>query len=69
MNSLECLDGSLTHNHLRSPQEIREACREIRQSWSPEERARRRRLAETKQVGLLLTCTDLSHCFRTVAAG
>lgn len=67
MSSLNCLEAPVIMEETQSPEAILKACRTIRESWSAEERARRQRLAEQKQVGLLLRSVGLAEYLR--AAG
>ena len=67
MSSLDCLEATKITEETRSPEAIREVSRTIREAWSPEERARRQRLAETKQVGLFLNCIGAVQYVRTAS--
>ena len=68
MSSLLCPESPSVENQDLSKRSLAEACREVRQSWSPQERARRKQVAEMKQVGLLLNSIDVTTFLTAVAA-
>jgi len=67
MSSLVCLEQPSTEERL-TKNSLANACREVRRSWSQEERARRKQVAEMKQIGLLLNTVDMSTFVKAVAA-
>ncbi len=69
MSTLICPETPSTEEQHLSKRSLAEACREVRSSWSTQERARRKQVAEMKQVGLLLNTIDMTTFLSAVAAG
>ena len=55
-------------NETTTQASLQEACRAIRQNWTPEERARRQKLAEVKQLGLLLNTVDFTTVLQAIVS-
>lgn len=68
MSPLVCLETPSTEEQQLTKRSLAQACREVRRNWSSEERARRKQVAEIKQIGLLLNTIDMSTFLRAVAA-
>ncbi|WDI41804.1 hypothetical protein [Bremerella sp. P1] len=68
MSSLVCLESPSTNEQRLTKRSLAQACRQVRQSWSTEERARRKQVAEMKQIGLLLNTIDMTTFIQAVAA-
>lgn len=68
MSPLVCLETPSTEEQQLTKRSLAQACREVRRNWSSEERARRKQVAEMKQIGLLLNTIDMSTFLRAVAA-
>ncbi|MBA2115395.1 hypothetical protein [Bremerella alba] len=68
MSSLVCPESPSTEEQRLTNRSLAEACREVRRSWSTKERARRKQLAEMKQVGLLLNTINMNTFLKAVAA-
>lgn len=68
MSSTACLEAPVKiQSSEPSRQEIADACRAIRKTWSRDQRTRRKQLADVKQVGLLLNTVDLSSFYQKLA--
>ncbi|MFN3148491.1 hypothetical protein [Bremerella sp.] len=67
MSSLVCLESPSTEQQPIAQRSIADACREVRRSWSTQERARRKQVAEMKQIGLLLNTIDMTTFLKAVA--
>lgn len=68
MSSLVCIESPSTEELQDTKRSLAAACREVRRSWSTEERARRKQVAEMKQIGLLLNTIDMTTFLQAVAA-
>ncbi|QDU75728.1 hypothetical protein Pan97_27700 [Bremerella volcania] len=68
MSTLVCLESPSTEEQHVTKRSLAEACREVRRSWSTQERTRRKQVAEMKQIGLLLNTIDMTTFLQAVAA-
>ncbi|PQO25707.1 hypothetical protein C5Y96_23100 [Blastopirellula marina] len=68
MSPLVCLESPSTEEQQQTKCSLTQACRDVRRSWSREERARRKQVAEMKQIGLLLNTIDMTTFLKAVAA-
>lgn len=69
MSPLVCLESPSTEEQPLTKRSLAQACRDVRRTWSSEERARRKQVAEMKQIGLLLNTIDMTTFLKAVAAG
>ncbi|MEW4565575.1 hypothetical protein AB1K70_23810 [Bremerella sp. JC770] len=68
MSSVVCLEKPSTKKPINTKQSLAKACRDVRRCWSSEERARRKQVAEMKQLGLLLNTIDMTTFLKAVDA-
>lgn len=68
MSPLVCIESPSTKEEQITKRSLAAACREVRNNWSTEERARRKKVAEMKQIGLLLNTIDMTTFLQAVAA-
>lgn len=58
MSMMICETAPVSETAMMPQDTVAEACREVRCGWSSEERLRRKKIAEVKQLGLLLNTVD-----------
>lgn len=68
MSSLVCLESPSTEVQPLTQRSLEKARREVRSSWSTQERERRKQVAEVKQIGLLLNTIDMTTFLKAIAA-
>ncbi len=69
MSTVACPEPLTQSTAATKSRSVAAACREVRQSWSQEERARRKQVAEMKQIGLLLNTIDMTTFLKAVSTG